>query len=384
MKEREIIKIIRNILTNSLIKFSESISVGDFVSLSDLKKIPITQRHHSADIKYSYNASNNKNASVIFLTGGTSSLNNSIEWYVKDLQSANLPLIKILDSKDLNNSYAFSFVSSNLSSLGNSILNLSEKLNYKLINIGSSSFESIKLAEIFLEKFDVKVIFSTPQGILRLYKTVIPKKLKQIELIILSGGICDNAIHNLVINISPKCCIYDIYGSTETHFIGYRLLPENYFTIFSENVYIENIDSDMIITSLKNTKTPIVRYKLGDIIETLNGNKLKLNGRSSEYFQIGGTKIEYSQFVKFLKEVYNLMIPFQIRFQNGLYNSQINVCIQYNLDDFQTKIMNYLQIENPNLFLKIQSGDVLITTSFLEESKFVLKNDKFKKIIYDE
>lgn len=56
------------------------------------------------------------------------------------------------------------------------------------------------------------------------------------------------------------------YGAAEAGLIAFEC-PEGYMHINSENVIVEEIDGEIVVTNLMSKSFPIIRYKLGDKVE---------------------------------------------------------------------------------------------------------------------
>ena len=62
-----------------------------------------------------------------------------------------------------------------------------------------------------------------------------------------------------------------MYGSKEVNGIALTCPKDNMLHILEDNVYVEQtIDNKILVTSLKNTVFPIIRYELGDMIKLSN------------------------------------------------------------------------------------------------------------------
>lgn len=134
--------------------------------------------------------------------------------------------------------------------------------------------------------YDVSVIMSAPSRMKQL-TLIIQKKFtsrlrKQIitntRKIILAGEPLKPADRNYLANFWD-CKIYDYYGSEETDSLGYSK-ESGLLNLMNEYYYFEFIPIDderyeMVITSLYLNGTPLIRYRLGDIVK-LHG---KIDGR---------------------------------------------------------------------------------------------------------
>ena len=66
--------------------------------------------------------------------------------------------------------------------------------------------------------------------------------------------------------------IINEYGSAETGIIAYECPEGRNMHITMENLIVENIDNEIVVTNLLSKSFPIIRYKLGDYIELEKSN----------------------------------------------------------------------------------------------------------------
>lgn len=71
------------------------------------------------------------------------------------------------------------------------------------------------------------------------------------------------------------------YGASESGLIAFECPEERHMHINTENVYIEEINNEAIVTNLMSYSFPIIRYKLRDSIKLAPSNWKCLCGRSN-------------------------------------------------------------------------------------------------------
>ena len=103
----------------------------------------------------------------------------------------------------------------------------------------------------------------------------------------------------------------NLYGSMEVNAIAYEC-PHHNMIILDNNVLLDNHCGTVLVTSLQNTVSPLIRYDLGDRIELnsarcqCGGDKMisKVYGRSTSSIQIGDTVLTEA-FVGYCIDVIN-------------------------------------------------------------------------------
>lgn len=96
-------------------------------------------------------------------------------------------------------------------------------------------------------------------------------KISTLKYIELNGEYIHKAQFKKFEEIFPGVIISNVYGSTETGIIA-LMCPHRHLHIITNNVYVEIINNDntnkngeILVTSLKNSVMPFLRYNLGDI-----------------------------------------------------------------------------------------------------------------------
>jgi phenylacetate-coenzyme A ligase PaaK-like adenylate-forming protein len=95
-------------------------------------------------------------------------------------------------------------------------------------------------------------------------------------MIELNGEFCPIDLLQFFKKAFPKQQVVNMYGMQEFNGIAYSENDKNEFTVLSDNVFVEvlnnnnqqcaiNEEGDIVITTLVNAATPLIRYKTGDV-----------------------------------------------------------------------------------------------------------------------
>lgn len=151
-----------------------------------------------------------------------------------------------------------------------------------------------------------------------------------------------------------------MYGSKEVNGIALSCPKENMLHILEDNVYVEQtVDNRILVTSLKNTIFPIIRYELGDIIN-LSNRKCKCGEKSVIIESIKGRERTLSYVTK-----------------NGLTISSIINCIYVVNARLDSPFIQYKLIEskeNITIQLVLKQSFLNWKTSIFDEIEKCFKN----------
>jgi phenylacetate-coenzyme A ligase PaaK-like adenylate-forming protein len=153
------------------------------------------------------------------------------------------------------------------------------------------------------------------------------------------------------------------YAAVETGPIGYQCscCKDNEFHVEEEWVYLESDENnDALVTCLEKVLQPVIRYKVGDIIEFVNepcccgrlNPKFKLLGRSGEKVRISGySEIYFEDIEKTVQSTVNDGFIMQLSLDpDGIYTSvKLEVETQRHNDNELNKLLT------KNLYDKIPS-----------------------------
>jgi phenylacetate-CoA ligase len=147
------------------------------------------------------------------------------------------------------------------------------------------------------------------------------------------------------------------YGSVETDAIAYTN-KSLVFNIFWRNYFIEvnnnDLNGEILVTSLYPRCTPLIRYKLGDLIELTDKGKFGINkfnnviGRNRKVLTLkDGTKINTAIFSHSLRD-FPEVLGFQIVISNSSFKINIFSRSVKEKDKLKINLKNKLKIIHPD------------------------------------
>lgn len=164
----------------------------------------------------------------------------------------------------------------------------------------------IGLVAKMIEKIDPVYIDGYPSAIFTLAQYFLENKrlLKNIRLVISTAENLEDHQRELIEKAFAPTA--DLYGSGEVLGIAARPAGDDRYYIFEPHVIVETIESgiagmmDIVVTDLDNYVMPIIRYKIGDMIEGLHFPEdnaqypfayfKRLIGRSADIIQLKNGK----------------------------------------------------------------------------------------------
>ncbi len=181
-----------------------------------------------------------------------------------------------------------------------------------------------------------------------------------------------------------KCEVYDYYGSEETDSLGYSKCDE-YITLMERYFKFEYIELpntnkyELVITSLYLEGTPLIRYKLGDVVERNEKGQIKIVGKIYDVLYLyDGIKLYAFQIEDAIYSVLKREFKFQIVCKNIEGIDVINVLIDaemgenYKEENIEMTIAEAIwnasldlevcnSMKNLKIFVKLNSGEILMT-----------------------
>ena len=161
--------------------------------------------------------------------------------------------------------------------------------------------------------------------------------------------------------------VFSYYGAAETSSLGIECTAHEGIHLFTNHNLCEVIDEplELVVTSLKQATLPLLRYKLGDVVDPISGEcrcgstypRVRVSGRVGDTFTIFGSDFHYESL---LQSIY--------RDQSEIGFMQINITRTNR--DVLTIIVPEEQRENE----KFQKQSLLreqIELDFLVVSRFV-------------
>jgi phenylacetate-CoA ligase len=155
-----------------------------------------------------------------------------------------------------------------------------------------------------------------------------------------SGGAHLPAHHRPTIESAFSCPVYERYGSWDVGVIAHQCPEERGFHVAAESMIVEVVREDghpaapgelgeVLVTPLFNRATPLLRYRLGDLVEAPSGESCrcgrrlpllgKLVGRSNDLLRTGDGRVIAPEAVsQQMSRLYPSVIQFQVRQRRDL------------------------------------------------------------------
>lgn len=101
------------------------------------------------------------------------------------------------------------------------------------------------------------------------------KKFPKVKLLISDSEVLDDFSRQFISEVIGRP-VLDFYGSVENGCIAFQLAGSQKYFLNEDLVMVENKNkesnvSDVIITNLRNTTFPIIRYQIGDVVDFGDG-----------------------------------------------------------------------------------------------------------------
>lgn len=334
----------------------------------------------------------------LFRTGGTTGITGFIEWYDDDITNS-LEMFDVLFEEGFidKSAYSLSTVSSNMSLYGVTADSVCKRQGLKHISVGTSAPIFLGYIESLMKKYPIQVLFSTPVGLLRLLSKVDHQYLEQIKMVVVAGAPLRLAALNEIKKSIPYARIVDHYGCTETNCVGLSCHDSSGFHVNPHNTIIEILNPDengvgkVAITSLYNTRQPILKFINGDLgrlsFEPCSCGspfpKLQLYGRDKETVYVDGTKVGAFQIDEALSKL-GISAPFQLLYElkDGVQEYLSLSLVSLGQICSAAEFVEALQEINPRLALKIKSGEVGFRIGQIRSEELLkATGDKFPRML---
>ena len=214
--------------------------------------------------------------------------------------------------------------------------------NRKLFNCYNFGQNNIKEFIKLNNKFKPKIYWAYLDAAIELAKYLKENKtaFHPPQSVITTIGPLTEQARNLI-QENLKCKVYNQYGSREVGALGCECTEQDGLHTFPWANFIECIDTDgnrsnkgeIVVTTLENYSMPLLRYKLGDVIEMGDCNcnckrntpKIKkINGRTLGYFIKDDNSLVHSHFIVETLFYHNWIEQFQV-IQKKINEIQIKI-----------------------------------------------------------
>ena len=248
-----------------------------------------------------------------------------------------------------------------------------ERLGIFVVPLGDVSDDMLISS---IQTFHVSVLDITPSRLMQLLKH--PKfyvKKSNLRLAIVAGEQISGIFKQYVYS-EFGIHIINQYGSTECDCLaGEKRAISGMFSLVDDFIF-EEIEGQLVVTSLYHKGTPLVRYRIGDYVEIIS-DQIVVKGRQETFQLFDGIKIdEYS-----ISEIVEACGG--IRWQCLIYENghslilqiliESNVNCKNRLDQVKKELENSLDFWDIREYFKIQCCHVdnLISTGLRKTHKFI-------------
>lgn len=232
-----------------------------------------------------------------------------------------------------------------------------------------------------LSNYKVTNISATPT----FYRTILPEikeKIDSVKRVTFGGEKFDPTLENDLKNVFPNAKIVNIYASTEAGTLltssgEYFEIPEDkreYFKI-SE-------DGELLIHKLllgESTEINIENgwYHTGDIVEIIEGNKIRFVGRKTEMINVGGYKVNPNEVEEEIKKVNGVLDAYVYAKSNRLTGNIIVADVVIDKEQYSEKEIEkeiYEKLKN-----NLQSWKIPRILNFVDNLSLTRTGKKVRK-----
>lgn len=227
-----------------------------------------------------------------------------------------------------------------------------------------------------IQTFHVSVLDITPSRLIRLLKH--PKfyiKNTNLRLAIVAGEQISGKFKQYIYE-EFGIRIINQFGSTECDGLaGEKGVTTGMFSLTDDFIF-EEVEGQLVITSLYHKGTPLVRYRLGDYVE-ITSSQIVVKGRQESFQLFDGIKIDEISISEIVEKYGG--IQWQCLIYENKHELILQVQIESNnnsksiLDQVKKELENSLDFWNAREYLKVQCCHVdnLISNGLRKIQKFI-------------
>lgn len=358
--------------------------------IDDFRHLPVLQKKHLREMKI--HQIKCTNSSRVYWTGGTSGLSETVEWYDNQLEKTLHSFDHYFSSMHiLPGDYLLSTISGNMGILGTIIDRLCIRWKLSNISLGSSSKAYLDYIKHFIRLYAPKIIFTTPQGAVRIASHLKKESINSNRgTIITSGAFLTNRMRKFVTD-AMHVKILNHYGCTEVGPCGIEERTGEGFSLSPSNVVAEVHNPDdygtgeILLTSLCNFRQPIIRYYVGDfgyLAKKGKHTRLHIQRRMLETIYIGGTKLDVLQIDVALEKL-NCHIPYQVVHKKENDYEVLDFRIVGHSPGLEpAKLLKCFSTINPALYAKAVSRSLVFKVTEISADRLTkAKGDKYPRLL---
>lgn len=376
-----------------VINQSEYYNTPIYQGASCIQDIPVINREHVA--KY-YTSILSSNMNTFFVeTSGSSGVPLKIAWKYDDYLHSILPLWRLRKKYGITPSDFF------LTCHAGAYVRSKYVDSPILVNQNSISFSKLHYSNDImrnyicqLEKFKPTWIYAQPSFVyfLGLYlnknNPQLAYSFKYIELV---GELLNPTIKKSIEKFFPSADVVNMYGLQEFNGVMYE--ENGVMSVIDENVYVEILredgtectideEGDIVVTGLKNTAFPLVRYNTKDRGKKINlGDSIKYvitSGRSNDDFNYGGRRYDGSLFFlvisKYNDTHTNKISKFQVIYEHNQFTF-----ILFSFDNLPST--SDIEYDIRSILYSFIEDDWEVKVTIMNKENFVKNSSKTKYFI---
>ncbi|MDZ3952299.1 AMP-binding protein [Bacillus thuringiensis] len=293
--------------------------------------IPILTREDFLDNSQLFKTSSSK-ISRLHFSGGTLGKPKKIYYSLKDWNNSVNKVIECLQLVDVSDSDTVAIIQPfGPWAIGSLFLDAITSIGGLALPIGIHMEDSEILNLMIANK--TTTVMAAPGNLCRLTSIMVNLELKipSVQKIILSGELVLPGQISFLENIW-KAEVISYYGTAETDSLGIEKTKKSGIHLFSNDMFFEIVTNnvsqplrkgatgELLVSTLNNEGTPILRYKIGDEITCLdsiqNHHIIQVNGRSSGGISFrDGTKVSPEQIHSAIENVLHCYTGCKVAFQ---------------------------------------------------------------------
>lgn len=384
----DIINAVKNIVNQS-----EYYITPIYQGASCIENVPIINRE---DVIEHYNAILSPTSNMFFVyTSGSSGVPLKIAWKYEDYLHSMLPLWRLRKKHGITPLDFFLTCHAGIY-VGSQYVDSQIIINQNSISFSKLYYSNDVMINYIsqLEKFKPTWIYAQPSFVyfLGLYlsknNSHLACSFKYIELV---GELLNPTIKKSIEDFFPNADVVNMYGLQEFNGVMYE--ENGAMNVIDENVYVEILredgtacaideEGDVVVTGLKNTAFPLVRYNTKD-----RGKKIKLDGvtkylitsgRSNDNFYYAGRFYDGSLFFVIINEYNdthkNKIAKFQVIYEHNQFTF-----ILFSFDELPTTFD--IEYDIQSILHRFIEYDFEVKVVVMNQDNFVKNSSKTKYFI---
>ena len=189
--------------------------------------------------------------------------------------------------------------------------------------------------------------------------------------------------------------VFGYYGASETSALGIECSSHDGIHLFEDRNVIEmapdapdSHSGEIVVTTLHQKTLPLLRYRLGDLIQVLPGAcpcgrrspRVEVRGRPDEVVSIWGAKLGFRPVLEAAYRGFDVPGPMQLVLTRDK-TEKLTVVLPEAMSSRRTQIVDSLLAAEPDLDFLVESKYLELELSFVEAG--LLRNSRKRSLIVD-